>query len=103
MTLAWGPTGALRSDTLASVPVTAGVYKLIDDQGRLLYVGESANLNSRVWSHRQRRWGGREVLFSICSLPELRIACQRLEIENDLIAGYYAATKHAPAFQFGVE
>ncbi len=103
MGLAWGPIEALRSNAVVAVPTTSGVYKLLDDAGRLLYVGESSNLNNRLFSHRQRSWGNREVVFSICTLPELRIACQRLEIENDLIAGYYAATKQAPAFQFGVD
>lgn len=103
MGLSWRPLEALRGNAVVAVSTTSGVYKLLDDAGRLLYVGESSNPGNRLFSHRQKRWGNREVLFSICELPELRIKCQRLEIENDLIAGYYSITKQAPAFQSGVE
>ena len=102
MGVAWRPLEALRGNAVVAVPTTAGVYKLLDNAGRLLYVGESSSLGDRLFSHRQKAWGDREVLFSFCELPELRIKCQRLEIENDLIAGYYSITKQAPAFQSGV-
>ena len=103
MTLGWTPLRSLSSGALTDMPASPGVYKLIDDTGRLLYVGESASLCQRLMSHRKRSWGECNVLFSFCSLPQMTIACQRLEIENDLLAGYYTTSKKAPTFQFGIQ
>lgn len=100
MNLAWEPLNALRSNSLNFIPITAGLYKLIDDLGQLLYLGQSVNLRSRLSSHQKKRWNGRDVFYSIWSRPELIIARHRLEIENDLIGGHYSVTKSAPLFQF---
>ncbi len=35
------------------------------------------------------------------SVSELPLGSQLIEVENDLIAGYYAEHREAPMFQFG--
>jgi hypothetical protein len=41
----------------------------------------------------QAERAGRRVLFSCCSQPALTFACQRLEVENDLVARYFEVAK----------
>lgn len=103
MTLHWSPFEQLMQNGPTSISGTSGVYKLLDEQDRLIYVGESADIGNRLRNHRQRAWGVPNVRFSICSLPEAQHASQRLEVENDLIAGHYSTTSKAPLFQFGVK
>lgn len=103
MTLSWTQLEAFNPKGLISAPEVPGVYKLIAGVDQLLYVGESANLKKRLATHLQRTWGDSEIRFAFCSLPQAEHASQRLEIENDLIAGYYSTTKRPPTFQFGVK
>jgi hypothetical protein len=50
------PHGWVRYD-FDSLPRSAGLYALYED-GRLLYIGKSWNLRSRVWNHRHLRRNG---------------------------------------------
>ncbi len=101
MGLDWSEPVVLNAQTAATAPSSPGVYKLMDLDSSLLYVGESDNMQYRLRSHIAGPWNGRTVSVSYCEMPHLRLHCQRLEMETDVIAGYYAATKHAPEFQVG--
>lgn len=103
MTLSWSPLEAFNQKGLTSVREVAGVYKLIAGFDQLLYVGESANLRKRLATHLQRSWGDGEIRFAHCSPPQAEHASQRLEVENDLIAGCYSTTKRPPTLQFGIK
>lgn len=50
--------------------------------------------------HARSEWPGPSS-YSFAAVPEGTTAPQLLEVENDLIAGFYARTGHAPARQFG--
>ena len=52
----------------------------------MLYVGESKDLGKRL---RQHAAGFREARVSWCVLSDLKVKCQRLELENDLIGAYW--------------
>jgi len=47
-------TGRLASEIRATVPLAPGVYAFTDREGRLLYVGKSVSLRSRMLSYFQR-------------------------------------------------
>ncbi len=46
----WWPPH-LPPDALAGLPASPGVYQFLDDQGRIVYIGMSRNLSSRVRQH----------------------------------------------------
>lgn len=42
--------------TIEQVAAMAAVYRMYDQAGRLLYIGSSANISSRLTDHADKRW-----------------------------------------------
>ena len=100
MGLEWTKIELLGVDKLTEVPNLSGVYRLIHEQ-EVIYYGEASKLKSRLRNHHAK--SSTPVRFSYAVLPKANAKCQRLEIENDLIAGHFAFTGNAPANQFGAK
>lgn len=97
----WSTWGPLTAVGLNGTPDEPGVYRIADEVGRLLYIGQSVGLVGRLRSHaRSLDWPG-PVTYSLATLPSGYTATQLIEVENDLIAACFAGTGHAPAMQFG--
>ena len=100
MGLNWSCLRPLVISETASLPQGTGVYKLIGDENEVLYIGESSNLRSRLRTHCDNP-DHRDAVFAYCALDHAALGCQRLEVENDLIAAYFSETKQPPRLQFG--
>ena len=101
MSLDWSEWEELSLGNIQKIPTQPGVYRIYDSERReMLYLGESSNLRMRIQSHSRRGWEPNAV-FCYHSLPKSLSEYQRMEIENDLIGGYYLGMVKAPRFQFG--
>ncbi|RXE56547.1 hypothetical protein ABH15_07465 [Methanoculleus taiwanensis] len=101
MTLSWTDPRVFDDQKTANVPAKPGVYKILDAAtGELCYIGQTKTMRSRLATHGQKSWEGREVAFAYCLQPGTVLPHQLKELENDLIAAFYAATKTVPRFQF---
>ena len=100
MGVSWSDFFSLVVTELKHVPASPGVYKIIDPlTNELLYIGESNNLLDRFKSHAVKTWTGSASIVAYVQLPFGTPSYQRHEIENDLVAGYYARTLLVPRFQ----
>ncbi len=96
MKLAWNEFQLIAEQH--DVPVESGLYKITDPSTqKLLYIGESKNLNDRLSKHKQRF---HRAQFSYVETPSIIHKYQRLEIENDLIGHYYKHNRISPRNQF---
>ena len=82
-----------------------GLYKILSNDGRLLYVGKSnGHLLSRARSHKRTKRLPSNVKIWVSAPKVLTVkkplGHHFLELENDLIASYYARHKNAPPRQF---
>lgn len=101
MGLVWSSRELLSPHTAARAPTSPGVYRVLDAaSSELLYIGQSSSLRKRLQRHARDSWGRDSVVFSYSNMDASAPPCQRLEIENDLIAGYYATARKAPTRQF---
>lgn len=77
-----------------------GVYRLWESEAAppLEYIGETANLKSRLDSHRRNRSGS--LRFSYAVLLTLDAAHQRQEIESDLLDAHQLACQRSPRNQY---
>jgi GIY-YIG catalytic domain len=99
MGLPWTDFFDLSSILLKQVPLVPGVYKLIDlKTGRLIYIGESSNLQKRIRTHARKPWIGYVPAVSYVQMSDNTQKYQLREIENDLIAGFYLYAGHIPKF-----
>jgi hypothetical protein len=85
-------------DVHGSVPETGGVYRLWDNGPELVYIGQSANLKSRLYTHRRERREGLSVSFAQISRATAAHEC--LEIETELLGAYWVSMGAAPEDQF---
>ena len=85
-------------DELA-MPNSPGVYRIAEGT-RVIYIGESSGLRSRLNAHTRTDWGCDRPLVSFCVLPPNTPKQHLHEIENDLIAGHYHSHGSPPAMQF---
>jgi hypothetical protein len=99
MGLNWSLPQNLDSAGLPGVAAAGGVYLLMGPDS-LVYIGQSTNLLGRLRTHSQFQWGV-PLKFSLCQLAAGYSPTQLLEVENDLIAAYFALNKTAPSGQFG--
>lgn len=101
MSLDWSEWKELNLGNTQRIPIQPGVYRIYDLRAqKMLYIGESSNLRKRIRNHIREDFESSAV-FSYYSLPKSTLKFQRLEIENDLIGGYYLERVEAPRFQFG--
>lgn len=101
MGLEWTEPVAASACQRTDLPDSPGLYKLVNFEGALIYVGESTSLRRRLASHLRDRHRFGEFILAFVETPQLTAKCQRLELENDLIAGYFVATGYSPLRQFG--
>jgi hypothetical protein len=68
----------------------SGLYRIFARRaGRLLYVGQSKNLQRRCRGHRGRDWGAGRIFIEVASRPARWPTHRLQEQENDLIGAYY--------------
>lgn len=78
----------------------AGLYRIWNPEAvpPLEYLGETANLKSRLYSHRRNRSG--ELRYSYVRFPELDATHKRHEVESDLLGAHWLACGEAPRDQY---
>jgi GIY-YIG catalytic domain len=88
---------AFTADDLRSLPVGPGVYRFIDRESRIIYVGKAKNLRSRVGSYFTRSAAttakGRAILERVHRLEFDRVAS---DLEASLLESALIAEHHPP-------
>lgn len=95
MGLNWSEPQPL-SEAWDQIPRKQGVYRLWDeiDHPPLRYIGQSANLRSRLYNHRRNR--DPEIKFSFAPLSGKHDKLfKRKEIEEELIGAYWIGIREA--------
>ena len=100
MGLHWQNLLELNVSGIQKSPRAKGIYKLLGD-GELLYIGQTANLKSRLTSHSRVNWGASPIFYSYCMLSDELLPHQIKELENDLLGAFYFQNKTVPRFQYG--
>lgn len=83
-----------------TVPAADGVYRIWDSTSQYLltYIGESANLRSRLKTHKRNRRN--ELVFSYSAPDGIDTKHKRLEAETDLIGAHWLAIGKPPMDQY---
>lgn len=100
MTNLWEQPLQLQTITLERLPEKSAIYMMKNPGGKVVYVGETEKLRSRLNSHRKRKFRDEnvEVTYALC--PDKTERYQRLEWENDCIGAWVEQTGGPPEFQF---
>lgn len=101
MGLDWSPAAALDDRGVGDIPLLPGVYKIVSPRDReLLYIGQSANLRSRLITHARKNWQSQDVCYSYHPLSKDILPHHLYEIENDLIGSFWGEHQKVPKYQF---
>ena len=105
MGLTWSPDVLGATVEMGPILSRAGLYRVIDRKGVIIYIGQSQSLGQRWISHtrgqRFRSWPEHSVSFSPRSPTGGRAQHLLLEEESDLLGFYYLSSGGAPAAQYG--
>ncbi len=99
MGLSWSaPRPLANADT--SIPTNEGLYRIWreGEAPPLTYIGQSANLKSRLYQHRRER--DDSLLFSYSELDEHDAQHKRVEVETELIGVHWLEVRESPKEQF---
>src|SRR5471032_2168285 len=80
-----------------SLPGRPGVYRMLDNDGQILYVGKARNLKSRVGSYFQPSNVQPKVLALIAKTADMEVTITNSETEA-LLLEYNLIKKHRPRF-----
>ncbi|RDZ49997.1 hypothetical protein C5C07_19735 [Haloferax sp. Atlit-4N] len=99
MGLEWTKAEQL-SDANSSIPTTNGLYRIWRDGDvpPLEYIGQSTNLRSRLYTHRNNR--SAVLQYSYATLDEHDAPHKREEVETDLIGTHWLVYGEPPRDQF---
>jgi hypothetical protein len=100
MGLSWSDQMPMDKASVRAVRRGPGVYRLSNGTNGVVYVGQSLSLFARLRTHAKVDWGA-ATTFSFATMPDDFTESQLLEVENDIIAGYFDEFRAAPFFQFG--
>lgn len=101
MGLVWSKFAPFVSSELNLVPKNPGGYRIVDSANqKLLYIGETKNLQNRFRTHRRHIAQKEGAVFSFSIKPFSIQDHELKELENDLIGAYYTQTKSVPIYQF---
>lgn len=98
MGLNWSPAEALGE--AYDIPPQPGLYRIWDPDrpSPLEYVGETANLKSRLYRHRRNR--EKHLQYNYVEWAELDAKHKREEAETDLLGAHWLAVGKSPRDQY---
>lgn len=81
---------AVIKNVVKTLPSAPGVYRMLDDRGKILYVGKAKNLKKRVVSYTKEEGHAYRILMMISRTASMEIVVTASEtaaflLENDLI------------------
>jgi len=101
MGLEWTEYQPLSAESLQGVASGAGLYLLADAGSQeIVYIGQSADVLTRLLDHSGRTWDDRTLTFSYQIIGQSVLPHNLRELENDLIGNFFQQNKKVPAFQF---
>ncbi|HUU39766.1 MAG TPA: hypothetical protein VMW42_02380 [Desulfatiglandales bacterium] len=99
MSLRWSDYGKPKSMV---IPDGSGIYRFYHfGLKRVMYVGESDKLQSRIKNHLNKEWLENNVLLSFYHSEDLNLPFHRHEYESDLLGWYYCEYNEPPIKQYG--
>jgi len=100
MGVTWSESVPLTLTTWHDLPAVPALYRIVDaEAASVVYVGEASSLQNRWKNHKMLTLAGRSLAISHTVLPMDTPKHRRLELENDLIGGYFAHYRDVPEFQ----
>jgi len=71
MGINWSDEKPLEQQYLRDIPVSGGLYKLLDNNMELLYIGKSKKLRTRLLDHSRKHWNDIVPFFSFVSFRKI--------------------------------
>ena len=86
-----------RKSFLASLPTKPGVYRMLDGEGKILYVGKARHLRHRVSSYFKGRAHGERTLAMVGQVGSVEVTVTASETEA-LLLEYNLIKQHKPRY-----